>query len=122
MCADLPDCIDSLIYIQLANLSKNLNEEQKLQINLIMSSVTFSQKTTNPQPPDKGSFPLDHENVCKIPMIAFFKCLGENNFMNEKCREFSKEYLKCRMDNGLMAQENWDTLGFKDLDKGQDEK
>lgn len=63
-------------------------------------------------PPDKGSFPIDHEQECKQVMVDFLKCLKQNRFNNEKCRAFSKEYLKCRMDNGLMAKEDWKNLGF----------
>lgn len=65
-------------------------------------------------PPDKGSFPIDHENECRDLMVDFLKCLKQNQFNNEKCRIFSKEYLKCRMDNGLMAKEDWKNLGFED--------
>ena len=64
-------------------------------------------------PPDKGSFPIDHENACKSHMIDFLKCLQSNKLNNEKCRAFSKEYLRCRMENGLMAEEGWENLGFK---------
>lgn len=63
-------------------------------------------------PPDKGSFPIDHEQACKEVMVDFLKCLKQNRFDNESCREFSKEYLKCRMDNGLMAKDEWKNLGF----------
>lgn len=84
-----------------------------------MASTTFSHKSINPSPPDKGSFPLDHENECKIPMIAYFKCLSSNNFLNEPCREASKEYLECRMEKGLMAREDWEVLGYKDLELQQ---
>lgn len=64
------------------------------------------------QPPDKGSFPIDHENACKRFMVDFLKCLSHNKFDNNKCREYSKEYLKCRMDQGLMAKEEWKNLGY----------
>jgi hypothetical protein len=32
--------------------------------------------------------------------------------MHHKCREFSKQYLQCRMDRQLMAQEDLDKLGY----------
>lgn len=64
-------------------------------------------------PPDKGSFPIDHEQACKETMLDFLKCLKLNKFDNEKCRPFSKEYLKCRMDQGLMAKDDWKNLGFE---------
>lgn len=63
-------------------------------------------------PPDKGSFPIDHEHACKDSMIDFLKCLKLNKFDQERCRQHSKQYLKCRMDNGLMAKEEWANLGF----------
>ena len=31
---------------------------------------------------------------------------------NFPCRDFSKSYLQCRMDNHLMAKEDLNTLGF----------
>jgi len=65
-------------------------------------------------PPDKGSFPIDHENVCKGHMVDFLKCLRSNKFNNEECRHISKAYLQCRMDHGLMARDDWKNLGFED--------
>lgn len=65
-------------------------------------------------PPDKGSFPIDHENACKRVMIDFLKCLQANQFDNERCRSFSKDYLKCRMEQGLMAKDEWKNLGFNE--------
>lgn len=35
---------------------------------------------------------------------------------NTKCREQSKTYLKCRMDNDLMTKEDWKALGYKQDD------
>lgn len=66
------------------------------------------------QPPDKGSFPLDHDNECKQVMVDYLKCLKFHKLNNESCREFSKEYLKCRMDKGLMAKDDWKNLGYED--------
>ncbi|XP_012350104.1 cytochrome c oxidase assembly protein COX19 [Apis florea] len=79
-----------------------------------MSSYTFSQKVFTPIPPEKGSFPLDHEGVCKRLMIKYMRCLIENNNENTMCRDIIKEYLSCRMDNELMAREEWSSLGFSD--------
>lgn len=81
-----------------------------------MSSVTFSQKTFTPTPPDKGSFPLDHEGQCKKVMIKYMICLKTNNNNNSACREQAMAYLDCRMSNQLMAKEEWSKLGFGDLD------
>lgn len=43
-------------------------------------------------------------------------CLKENNNKNNKCRHQSKDYLECRMEKGLMAKEDWNKLGYSDLD------
>lgn len=79
-----------------------------------MSSYTFSQKVSTPIPPEKGSFPLYHEGICKRLMIKYMRCLIENNNENTMCRDIIKEYLSCRMDNELMAREEWSNLGFSD--------
>lgn len=71
-------------------------------------------------PPDKGSFPIDHDHACRDFMINFLKCLKTNYFDNESCRAYSQDYLRCRMENGLMAKEDWDKLGFGDLKKKSD--
>lgn len=79
-----------------------------------------TQKTLKPKPPDKGSFPLDHEGMlqdiialllymgisyafistgeCKEYMVKFLSCLKQCNNDNSRCREESKAYLQCRMD------------------------
>ncbi|CAG2162672.1 unnamed protein product [Oppiella nova] len=67
-----------------------------------------------PKPPDKGSFPLDHESECKAVMIEYLKCLNDHNCDNSSCRPLAKDYLKCRMDKELMAKEDFKVLGFKD--------
>ena len=46
-------------------------------------------------------------------------CLSTNDQKNEACRETAKEYLGCRMEHGLMAKEEWNRLGYGDLDKSQ---
>lgn len=79
-----------------------------------MSSVTFGQKVFIPTPPDKGSFPLDHDGVCKKEMFMYMKCLTASNNNNSACREAAKGYLECRMQNNLMTKEEWSKLGFSD--------
>ncbi|XP_060076515.1 cytochrome c oxidase assembly protein COX19-like [Ylistrum balloti] len=69
----------------------------------------------NLRPPDKGSFPLDHEGECKNAMTKYMTCLKENQQDNGLCRVQAKEYLECRMNNNLMAKEAWSKLGYKDL-------
>ncbi|XP_022904112.1 cytochrome c oxidase assembly protein COX19 [Onthophagus taurus] len=78
-----------------------------------MSSMTFGQRTFTPTPPDKGSFPLDHEGICKKSMLKYMICLKQNDNDNNSCREEAKTYLQCRMDNNLMAKEEWPKLGFQ---------
>ena len=76
--------------------------------------MTFGQKTFTPTPPDKGSFPLDHEGVCKREMIHYMLCLRQNDGLNSLCRETAKAYFQCRMNNDLMAKEDWTKLGYQD--------
>lgn len=87
-----------------------------------MASHTFSQKKFTPTPPDKGSFPLDHDNICKKLMLKYMNCLRINNDSNNKCREEAKNYLACRMDNDLMAKEDWTKLGFTEEQEKNDKK
>ncbi|KAK0083693.1 hypothetical protein PV325_008387, partial [Microctonus aethiopoides] len=86
-------------------------------IQLVMSAYTFKQRTITPIPPEKGSFPLDHEGFCKRSMIKYMRCLHDNKNSNALCRDVAKEYLGCRMDNNLMTREEWSKLGFTDEDK-----
>ena len=62
-----------------------------------------------PVPPERGSFPLDLEGKCKHLVLAYINCIKKG----EKCREISKEYLQCRMDNDLMVTDKFENLGFK---------
>ncbi|XP_020296231.1 cytochrome c oxidase assembly protein COX19 [Pseudomyrmex gracilis] len=82
-----------------------------------MSSYTFSQKLFTPTPPERGSFPLDHEARCKSSMIKYMRCLVENRNQNTMCRDVAKEYFACRMDNNLMSREEWSNLGYADTIK-----
>ncbi|KAJ5714157.1 uncharacterized protein N7483_011338 [Penicillium malachiteum] len=70
-----------------------------------------------PSPPERGSFPLDHEGECKHIISGYLKCIKLNRGTNdEACRRLAKEYLACRMDKNLMAPDNFKNLGlvFKD--------
>ncbi|KAJ5370320.1 uncharacterized protein N7496_006412 [Penicillium cataractarum] len=52
-----------------------------------------------PTPPERGSFPLDHEGECKHIISGYLKCIKLNRGTNdEACRKLAKEYLTCRMD------------------------
>ncbi|XP_051176743.1 uncharacterized protein LOC127291587 isoform X2 [Leptopilina boulardi] len=77
-----------------------------------MSQYHLSQKRFIPVPPEKGSFPLDHEGICKSLMIKYMRCLVDNKNDSGMCRNVTQDYLECRMDNGLMAREEWSKLGF----------
>lgn len=81
-----------------------------------MSSFTFGKKLFTPSPPEKGSFPLDHEGQCKKEMLKYMFCLNSNKNNNSECRVEAKSYLECRMENNLMAKEEWSKLGFTDSD------
>lgn len=74
--------------------------------------ISFIGRNAPATPPDKGSFPLDHEGECKPEMTVFMACLKANANHNEFCRAESMKYLKCRMDRGLMAEEKLEALGF----------
>ncbi|KAG8191329.1 hypothetical protein JTE90_006077 [Oedothorax gibbosus] len=79
-----------------------------------MSSLTFQQKPFFPSPPDKGSFPLDHEGECKKQMLQYLLCMNRKENQNSECRLLAKDYLGCRMDKNLMAREDWPSLGFNE--------
>lgn len=81
-----------------------------------MSSFTFGSRIFTPTPPEKGSFPLDHEGQCKKSMLHYMLCLKSNKNNNSECRKEAKDYLQCRMDNQLMAKEDFSKLGFEDLE------
>lgn len=68
-----------------------------------------------PTPPERGSFPLDHDAECKHIISSYLRCLRRQNppgKNNEECRVLAKEYLGCRMDKGLMAKDEWGNLGL----------
>ncbi|XP_004688401.1 PREDICTED: cytochrome c oxidase assembly protein COX19 [Condylura cristata] len=85
------------------------------------TAMNFGSKSFQPRAPDKGSFPLDHFGECKRFKEKFMKCLRDKNFENALCRNESKEYLECRMERQLMAQEPLEKLGFGDLIDGKSE-
>jgi cytochrome c oxidase assembly protein subunit 19 len=65
-------------------------------------------------PPDKGSFPLDHDGACRESSKEFLRCLKEQGAESIKCRHLTKDFLRCRMQHGLMAKEDLDNLGFEE--------
>eukprot|EP00542_Grammatophora_oceanica_P013460 CAMPEP_0194044938 /NCGR_PEP_ID=MMETSP0009_2-20130614/16334_1 /TAXON_ID=210454 /ORGANISM="Grammatophora oceanica, Strain CCMP 410" /LENGTH=90 /DNA_ID=CAMNT_0038689627 /DNA_START=74 /DNA_END=343 /DNA_ORIENTATION=- len=44
----------------------------------------------------------------------YLACLDDEQAMHHKCRDLSKEYLRCRMDRELMAKEDLDGLGYSE--------
>ncbi|KZV92502.1 hypothetical protein EXIGLDRAFT_768943 [Exidia glandulosa HHB12029] len=65
-------------------------------------------------PPDRGSFPLDHDGECKAQMMKYMKCLQSHGNSSIPCRVESGQYLECRM-NGLMERDEWRNLGLADV-------
>ncbi|EIW71182.1 cytochrome c oxidase assembly protein COX19 [Tremella mesenterica] len=66
-------------------------------------------------PPDRGSFPLDHDGECKNFMLQYLQCLKINQSDNGQCRLESKRYLLCRMEKGLMEKDDMANLGLGDV-------
>ncbi|PVH72932.1 hypothetical protein DL98DRAFT_552886 [Cadophora sp. DSE1049] len=79
--------------------------------------------STKPSPPERGSFPLDHDGECKDVMMSYLSCIKRVKGLNDpECRLQAKEYLSCRMDRNLMAKDEFKNLGFgddKEKDKGK---
>ncbi|VDN50895.1 unnamed protein product [Dracunculus medinensis] len=76
-----------------------------------------------PIPPLQGSFPLDHDGMCKMEMLNYVMCLNKKENLSHECRDLSRVYLQCRMDNGLMERDDWRNLGFHNdpQDKGKED-
>ncbi|KAI0387303.1 hypothetical protein F5Y04DRAFT_1967 [Hypomontagnella monticulosa] len=67
-----------------------------------------------PVPPQRGSFPLDHDGECKNVMTKYLSCIKKVKGVNdEECRNLAKSYLACRMDrtelriSGTVVQRQW---------------
>ncbi|GKZ18963.1 cytochrome c oxidase assembly protein cox19 [Aspergillus brasiliensis] len=86
-----------------------------------------------PTPPERGSFPLDHDGSpplifaqfahqpiqsyrqreCKHLITDYLKCLKSRRGVNDdECRKLAKSYLSCRMDHNLMAPDDFKNLGL----------
>ncbi|PRQ35653.1 hypothetical protein RchiOBHm_Chr5g0082321 [Rosa chinensis] len=52
----------------------------------------------SPIPSEKGVFPLDHMHLCDQAEGEYLNCLKTSGHQSEKCRHFSKLYLKWRME------------------------
>ncbi|TMW55808.1 hypothetical protein Poli38472_008456 [Pythium oligandrum] len=75
-----------------------------------MNSV--SAPSQSKRPPEKGVFPLDHYGECKPKMQDFLSCIRQHNASHIDCKHLSKAYLECRIEKGLMQEEELDNLGF----------
>lgn len=78
-----------------------------------------SMRALLPTPPERGSFPLDHEGECREVMNKYLKCMKlVSNDNAPNCRLLAKEYLRCRMDHGLMVRDKWSNLGLPGDEEG----
>ena len=84
-----------------------------------MSSRSMGAGKQVVNPPQRGIFPLDHGAECRHTMETYIGCLKENGDQHHRCRDFSREYLQCRMDNDLMMKEDLSNLGYSDEKKVQ---
>ncbi|KAF7502116.1 Cytochrome c oxidase assembly protein cox19 [Endocarpon pusillum] len=77
-----------------------------------------------PTPPERGSFPLDHDAECKHLISSYLRCLKkprhssdsgkiQAGINDEECRLIAKDYLQCRMDKNLMAKDEMKNLGLE---------
>ncbi|KAI0052909.1 hypothetical protein FA95DRAFT_1553210 [Auriscalpium vulgare] len=66
-------------------------------------------------PPNRGSFPLDHYGECKVFMTQYLDCLRKNSSTSTECRHLNRDYLACRMQKGLMDQDDFKNLGLVNL-------
>ena len=83
--------------------------------------ATPMRRSGSPLAPEKGVFPLDHFGECKKGMKAYLGCLKRHGEEASACRQLSADYLKCRMERELMAEQPLEELGFSDK-KGDDVK
>ena len=61
------------------------------------------QSISKPIPPERGSFPLDHDAECQPIMKQYLRCLRSHRGVNDdECRMLSKGYLQCRMDRWVL--------------------
>ncbi|TDL28767.1 hypothetical protein BD410DRAFT_243437 [Rickenella mellea] len=74
-----------------------------------------------PTPPDRGSFPLDHDGECKAQVMAYMNCLTRHTGDATPCRVEGKSYLECRMSKGLMERDDWSNLGMQNVPTSQNE-
>jgi len=74
--------------------------------------MNFSASKQFVRPPQRGIFPLDHDDECKPQMKIYLTCLKGSKNQHNHCRDMSKAYLQCRMDNQLMSEEDLNEMGY----------
>jgi len=71
------------------------------------------QIVSKPSPPERGSFPLDHEAECQPLMKQYLRCLRSHRGINDdECRQLSKGYLQCRMDRCVNSNAELPSLSW----------
>lgn len=66
--------------------------------------------------PDLGAFPLDHYRECKKEIEGYYHCLKDNNYIAPLCRDGMRTYLTCRMERGLMKQNDLESFNIPETD------
>eukprot|EP00761_Pharyngomonas_kirbyi_P000651 gb/GECH01000651.1/.p1 GENE.gb/GECH01000651.1/~~gb/GECH01000651.1/.p1 ORF type:complete len:125 (+),score=20.17 gb/GECH01000651.1/:1-375(+) len=64
--------------------------------------------------PERGSFIRDHLHECDPYIETYYKCLNENRMYGARCRREMKDYLDCRLAEGLMTEEDYSTMELPD--------
>ncbi len=74
--------------------------DQRVSLNSIkvMNIGTTSNRRGTPAPPEKGSFPLDHDAECKIATKIYLQCLDKHELQVGNCKQEMRQYFQCRMD------------------------
>ncbi|KAK1443515.1 hypothetical protein BgAZ_203910 [Babesia gibsoni] len=72
-------------------------------------------------PPDRGSFPLDHDGACKEISEKYVRCVRELKGNAMGCRHLAAQYMQCRIDNDLLSPEPLTNFGFRERDLNPEE-
>ncbi|VDN41516.1 unnamed protein product [Dibothriocephalus latus] len=80
----------------------------------MVGATGFQYQRLKVNPPEKGSFPLDHQGICQSMRDVWITCMKESAWDSSKCRAEAASYLRCRMENNLMGQEEIQRLGFNE--------
>lgn len=70
----------------------------------------------SPKAPELGAFPLDHFRECKHQITAYYACLQANEMLAPRCRDGVRDYLRCRMDRGLMTPAEVSSFGLPETE------